>query len=67
MLNEQTNQIIEHQTNEYKFNVSNRNYLTWSIYDNHTFVQITDVDILNKISPYEQKLLNDDQYNMTRI
>lgn len=62
MLNEQTNQIIEHQTNEYKFNVSNRNYLTWSIYDNHTFVQITDVDILNKISPYEQKLLNDDVF-----
>ena len=48
--------------NEYKFNVSNRNYLTWSIYDNHTFQQIIDEEILNKISPYEEKLLNDDVF-----
>lgn len=48
--------------NEYKFNVPNRNYLTWSIYDNHTFQQITDEEILDKISPYEQKLLNDDVF-----
>lgn len=47
---------------EYKFNVSNRNYLTWSIYDNHTFIQITDDEIINKISPFEQKLLNDDVF-----
>jgi exoribonuclease R len=48
--------------NEYKFNVSNRNYSTWSIYDNHTFQQITNEEILNKIFPYEQKLLNDDVF-----
>ncbi len=30
---------------EYKFNVSDRNYLTWSIYDNHTFIQIVDDEI----------------------
>jgi hypothetical protein len=48
--------------NEYKFNVSNRNYLTWSIYDNHTFQQITNEEIINKISPFEQKLLNDDVF-----
>jgi exoribonuclease R len=48
--------------NEYKFNVSNRNYSTWSIYDNHTFQQITDEKIINKISPFEQKLLNDDVF-----
>lgn len=56
------NQLNENQPNEYKFNVSNRNYLTWSIYDNHTFIQITDINILNKISPFEQKLLNDDVF-----
>ena len=48
--------------NEYKFNVSNRNYLSWTIYDNHTFQQITNEEILNKISPYEKKLLNDDVF-----
>jgi exoribonuclease R len=47
---------------EYKFNVPNRNYLSWTIYDNHTFQQITDENILNKIFPYEQKLLNDDVF-----
>ena len=48
--------------NEYKFNVPNRNYLSWTIYDNHTFQQITDKEIINKISPFEQKLLNDDVF-----
>ena len=48
--------------NEYKFNVPNRNYLSWMIYDNHTFQQITNQEILNKISPFEQKLLNDDVF-----
>jgi len=48
--------------NEYKFNVPNRNYLLWTIYDNHTFQQITNQEILNKISPFEQKLLNDDVF-----
>jgi exoribonuclease R len=48
--------------NEYKFNVSNRNYSTWSIYDNHTFQQINEQEIINKIYPFEQKLLNDDVF-----
>ena len=48
--------------NEYKFNVPNRNYLSWTIYDNHTFQQITNEEILNKISPFKEKLLNDDVF-----
>lgn len=48
--------------NEYKFNVPNRNYSSWTIYDNHTFQQIINEEILNKISPFEQKLLNDDVF-----
>lgn len=47
---------------EYKFNTSNRNYSTWTIYDNHTFIEVTDNNILNKISPYDNKLLNDDVF-----
>ena len=58
------NTIID---NEYKFNVPNRNYLTWSIYDNHTFQQITDEEIINKIFPYEQKLLNDDVFIINEL
>jgi exoribonuclease R len=53
--------------NEYKFNVPNRNYLTWSIYDNHTFQQITDEEIINKICPFEQKLLNDDVFIINEL
>ena len=54
--------LNEYKLNEYKFNVSNRNYLNWSIYDNHTFLQITDDNIISKISPVKQKLLNDDVF-----
>jgi exoribonuclease R len=52
---------------EYKFNVSNRNYLLWTIYDNHTFEEMTDENIINKISPFEQKLLNDDVFIFNEV
>ena len=52
---------------EYKFNVSNRNYLLWTIYDNHTFEEITNENIINKISPFEQKLLNDDVFIFNEV
>jgi len=52
---------------EYKFNVLNRNYLLWTIYDNHTFEEITDENIINKISPFEQKLLNDDVFIFNEV
>jgi exoribonuclease R len=60
--NSTLNDIKLNKLNEYKFNISNRNYLTWSIYDNHTFIEITDAEIINKLLPVDQKLLNDDVF-----
>jgi exoribonuclease R len=50
----------EYNLKEYKINIFNRNYTEWSIYENYTFCEITDKKILDKISPLEQKLMNDD-------
>lgn len=47
---------------EYKINIFDRNYTEWSIYENHTFCEITDKEIIDKISPIEEKLFNDDVF-----
>ena len=45
----------------YKIHILNRDYSQWSIHDNNTFEII---DGLHTITPFNQKLLNEDVFNV---
>lgn len=51
---------------EYKINILNRSYLEWEIYNAVTFEKIIDNDIISKILPFEQKLFNNDTFQINK-